>query len=459
MPTAVSMHPASYRDPSGFIFEKDGVLYRQVNKTFKEDYDFFISSGCYQHLVDRKLLISHQTIQDNLTGSQDHYFTLLPEKIAFISYSYEWSTEMLRDAALLTLQLVKESISFGLLLKDATPYNIQWHKGKLIFIDTLSFEKYNAKEPWVAYRQFCESFLGPLLTMHYSKMPLHQLQLAYPDGIPIQIIKRLLPGISKLSLYTYLHIHLHAGITSKKKSGTTTGKEFSKQKLLNLINSLESLIKKLRFPYKRSAWSEYYDEASQRDDYLPQKKQIISEWLDELTEVKNVIDLGANDGEFSELTASKNVNSVAVDSDPWCINNLYKKIKASGIVNIQPMIIDLANPSAATGVNNVERDSFIHRCKADLVLALALIHHLAIGKNIPLEKISDFFSRITSYLIIEFVPKEDEKVKLILENKKDIYDNYSEAAFEKEFKNYFEIKRKKTIGNSNRILYLMKRVK
>src|SRR5438105_7774210 len=212
------MHPSSYRDPSGFMFEKDGILYRQVNQVFKEHYDHFIQTGCYKKLVEKGQLISHQTIPENLTGTPEWYITLKPEKLDFISYPYEWSFDMLKDAALLTLQLVKDAISFGLILKDATPYNIQWHKGKFIFIDTLSFEKYNETEPWIAYRQFCESFLGPLLLMHYAKMPLQQLLLSYPEGIPLSIIKKLLPAKSRFSLYTYLHIHVHASIAAKKRN-------------------------------------------------------------------------------------------------------------------------------------------------------------------------------------------------------------------------------------------------
>ena len=458
MSTQAFTHPSSYRDPSGFMFEKEGVLYRQVNTVFKEDFDLFINSGCYGHLTGKKLLIAHKTIQENLTGSPEWHLTLLPEKIDFISYPYEWSSEMLRDAALLTLQLAKETISFGLILKDATPYNIQWHKGTLIFIDTLSFEKYNETEPWIAYRQFCECFLGPLLLMHYSKTPLHQLQLAYPEGIPLTIIKELLPAKSRFSLYTYLHIHLHAGIALKKNNTTAVKSAFSKQKLLNLINSLESLIKKLKFPHRQSAWSEYYDEASKRNGYLDEKKKIIEQWLNQLTGIHKAIDLGANEGEFSQLLATKNINVIAADFDPWCINSLYLKNKLSGTQNIQPLIVDLSNPSPAIGVNNEEHASFLQRCHADLVMALALIHHLVIGKNIPFEKMAAFFSQAGNYLIIEYIPKQDEKIQLMLKTKKDIYLSYSEQNFENAFKRKFEIKEKQVIGATGRILYLMKRI-
>ena len=457
MSTQVSTHPSSYRDPSGFMFEKEGVLYRQVNTVFKEDFDLFINSGCYEKLVGKELLIPHKTIQENLTGSPEWYCTLLPEKVNFISYAYEWSPEMLRDAALLTLQLAKEAISDGLILKDATPYNIQWHNGKLIFIDTLSFEKYNKTEPWIAYRQFCECFLGPLLLMHYSKTPLQQLQLAYPEGIPITIIKKLLPAKSRLSLYTYLHIHLHAQVANKKNDNAPARIAFSKQKLLNVINSLESLIKKLKLPKQESVWSEYYNEAAKRNNYLEQKKKIVANWVTELSGIKSAIDLGANEGEFSQLTADKNIDTIAADSDPWCVNNLYKKIKSSGIKNTQPLIIDLSNPSPSIGVNNKERNSFLWRCNADLVLALALIHHLVIGKNIPFEKTAQLFEQTGANLIIEFIPKQDDKIQLMLKTKKDIYTQYNEENFISAYEKYFAVIDRKEINGTTRVLFLMKR--
>ena len=450
-------HPSSYRDPSGFIFEKETVLYRQVNKIFKENFDFFISSGCYDNLVKKGLLIPHEIINENLTGNDDYYKTVRPEAVPFISYSYEWSFDMLKDAALLTLQLVKEAVSYGLILKDATPYNIQWHKGKLIFIDSLSFERYNEQEPWVAYRQFCECFLSPLLLMYYSKQSLQQLQLAYPEGIPLAITKSLLPRRSRFSLYTYLHIHLHANVSAKNKPNNSKIAAFSKQKLLNLISSLESLISTLKLTGQKTTWSEYYNEASQRDNYLEQKKQLIAQWAASLSPIKTAIDVGANDGVFSKLLSELNIYTLAADFDPVCINNLYTEIKETKKQNLQPVVIDLSNPSPAIGINNTERQSFISRAKVDLVLALAVIHHLAIGKNIPLDKIASLFYQSGNYLLIEFVPKEDEKVQLMLTNKKDIYNNYTIEKFEMVFEKYFSIQNKQPVGNSGRTLYLMKR--
>jgi ribosomal protein L11 methylase PrmA len=458
-------HPSSYRDPSGYIFEKNGALFRQINISFKEHFDHFIQSGCYDQLIKKGLLIPHENVEENLTGSAEFYKTIRPQPIDFISYPYEWSFDMLKDAALLTLQLVKEALQFNMILKDASPYNIQWHKarlndsvgqGKFIFIDTLSFEKYE-EVPWIAYRQFCESFLGPLLIMHYTKKQLPELMLAWPDGIPLATVQSILPKRSRFSLYTYLHIHLHAKISRRKSDVANKKTSLSKQKLLNLIGSLEILINKLKPSSQKSVWSEYYDEASQRSDYLEQKKKIIGDWINEMNDIKTVADLGANEGEFSKLAAEKNIYTIAADLDPYCINSLYNKIKDSGEKNIQPLVIDLSNPTPAIGVNNEERNSFINRLNADLVMALALIHHLAIGKNIPFQMIADMFKHMGRKLIIEFVQREDEKVKLMLQQKKDIYTNYSEANFVKAFEKHFIVTDKKIIPGSGRVLYLMER--
>ncbi len=451
------LHPASYRDPSGFMFEKEGVLYRQVNNLFKEHYDLFIQSGCYNYFTEQGQLIPHESIHENLTGTANWYLTLKPEKIDFISYPYEWSFDMLKDAALLTLQMAKDAITFGLVLKDATPYNVQWHKGRLIFIDSLSFEKYNEKEPWIAYRQFCESFLGPLLMMYYQKIPLHPLLLAYPEGIPLSLVKKFLPGRSRFSLYTYLHIHVHAGIASAKRKDNTRSLVFSKQKMLNLLGSLETLIKKLQFSQRESTWSAYYNEAARRNEYLDEKKKIVASWIDQLPGIGKAADLGANDGEFSKLLALKQIDVLATHAEALLINNLYLQIKTGAVKNIQPLILDLSTPTPAIGVNNEEHSSFLQRCQVHLCLALALVHHLAIGKNIPFEKIATFFAGIGHFLVIEFIPKDDEKIQLMLAGKKDIYTSYTEQVFLQAFETFFQIVNKQEIGSSGRILYLLKK--
>ena len=220
---------SSFRDPSGFVFQKDGIIYRQVNKIFKKDFDHFISSGCYAHFVQKGWLIPHEEISENLTGTDYCYKTLRPEKIPFISYAYEWSFDMLKDAALLTLELAKAGLPYGVILKDATHFNIQWLNGGPVFIDTLSFEKYDVLKTWIAYRQFCENFLSPLLLLFYSQQAVQSLLLAYPEGIPLSITRSLLPWKSKFSLHSFLHIHLHEKLASKGDKETPPQTNFSEK--------------------------------------------------------------------------------------------------------------------------------------------------------------------------------------------------------------------------------------
>ena len=445
-------HPSSYRDPSGFLFYYDNVLYRQVNRCFKDDYDLFISSGFCQHLVDRKILIPHRTIAENLTGSKEWYQTLEPEKIPFISYPYEWCFDMLKDAALLTLEAAVEAMKYGMLLKDASAYNVQWHKGKMLFIDTLSFEKWDETKPWIAYRQFCEQFLAPLALMHYLKLPLQKLLLAYPDGIPVHIAKKLLPAKSKFNLNIFLHLHLHAQISEKAPARTL--QPFSATKLHNLLRSLKESIQSFELNAKTGAWSGYYDEALQRENYVLQKKEIVATWLGELP-VQTAIDVGANEGEFSDLLISKNIFTISADFDHYSINRYYNKLKERSVEIAQTFVIDLTQPSPALGIVNEERSSFLERIKTDLVVALALIHHLAIGKNVPFISIAKLFAILGKHLIIEFIPKEDEKLQLLLKHKKDVYDWYTHENFLTAFLQYYIIRNKREIDYSKRIIYLM----
>ena len=450
-------HPSSYRDPAGFIFYKNDILYRQVNHVFKKEFDHFIDSGLYQHLAQNKLLIHHQSLNENLTGSADWYTTLQPELLPFISYPYEWCFDMLKNAALVTLQTAKEAMNFGMMLRDASAYNIQLLQGKMVFMDSLSFELYDETKPWIAYRQFCEHFFAPLALMHYLKEPLQNLFIAYPDGVPLNIAASMLPFTSKLNLHTYLHIHFQGAISKKTKIKKQETKSFSKQKMKNLLQSLEDGIKSFSFSQSGTQWSAYYEEAKLRGDYLDLKKQIIYEWLNTL-DFNTVFDAGSNEGEFSELVARRSNYVVSTDLDHSAITKLYHKIQQESISNIYPLIMDLSKPSPAIGVNNNERLSFLERCKVDVTLALALIHHLALGNNIPFKNIAEMFCNCTRYLIIEFVPENDEKIMLMTLHKKDLLTGYSQENFLDAFKNYFSVLNTKEIGDSGRTLFLMERI-
>ncbi len=368
---------------------------------------------------------------------------------------------MWQDAALLTLKIASAALKKGMILKDATPFNIQFPDGKPVFIDTTSFENYEAGKPWIAYRQFCECFLGPLLLMHYCHPATNRLFTVYPNGIPLDVLVSLLPKRSRWNMNSFLHIHLQAKFTGNpqgpadKKSRSNAAGHFSKQKLEVLLKGLEGFVQKLSLKKVKTTWDDYYSGTILGDDYLSAKTKLVQSFINEV-EFKTAIDLGANDGHFSLLLpAGKKI--VATDSDPNCINELYLKIKREKISNILPLVNDLTAPSPSIGWNNAERNSITKRLKADLVLALALVHHLAIANNVPLSLIAEWLKPMGENLIIEFVPKSDEKVKLLLQNRKDIFENYSLEDLKSVFGKTYDILKEESVGNTQRVLFLMKR--
>ena len=454
--TTYTRHPSSFKDPSGFVFESEGTIYRQVNQYYAAQYRQLLDSGLYKQLVDRKQLIAHEEISENLTNSAEWYTTLKPEPISPISYPYEWCFEQLQDAALLTLSVLKTALQHGMILKDATPYNIQFHKGKPVFIDTLSFDTYDPKQPWIAYRQFCQCFLFPLYLEHYLKTDIQKILSTYIDGIPVDFVAKLLPLKSRLSLGVWLHVYLqHTATTSTRANKQTAA--FSKKKLLDVISHLDNIIANFpaNKPYK-TTWSNYYEDTILSKEYLQEKEKIIQEFCGQ-TKARTVLDLGANDGYFSRIFASPNRQVIATDSDNRCISRLYQEVKQNNIQNIQPLMLDIANPSPAIGFHNQERAAFHDRIKTDLVAALALVHHLVIGKNISLPVLASYFNDIAPELIIEFVPKEDEKVKQMLATRPDTFIDYDQAHFERYFAKYFDTVEQKTVVGTSRTLYRMKR--
>lgn len=455
--SAFTRHPASFKDPSGFIFFHEEVLYRQVNQVYADNYDRLMQSGLYQLLTNKSSLIPHREIDENITGSPDWYKTIQPELVPFISYPYEWCFDQLKDAALLTLSIQRSAIDHGMILKDATPLNIQFRKGKPVFIDTLSFEQYDPKQPWIAYRQFCECFLFPLYLEFYLKIDVQKIMSTYLDGIPVEITSKMLPIKSGFNLGVWLHVHLQNNVRTSEASGREQQAKFDRKKMLNLISHLESIIHRFTSPKtSTSAWSNYYEKTILGRQYLQSKEKLFLDFTHDIGPVK-VLDIGGNDGHFSKLLASQNCEVVTIDNDSQSISNLYGHIKKSNLQNILPLNIDISNPSPAYGFDHRERLAFEKRFQAELVLALALVHHLALTKNLPLQAIASYFNSIAPLLLIEFVPKTDDKVKEMLSGRPDIFTGYTVGNFEQQFEAFFYILRKEVISGTERVLYLMKR--
>ena len=452
----LNRHLASFRDPSGFIYEKDGEIFRFVSSTYRLHFEKLISSGLYYELIEKKQLLPFEELSENHTGQSDWLTTLRPLQIPFLNYAWEWSFEQLKDAALTTLAICKSALEKGMILKDATHFNIQFVNGNPLLIDTLSFEIYEEGSSWIAYRQFCECFLNPLLLASFCKMEAHKLLLSYPEGVSTSHTSQWLPLSSKFNASVLLHVHLHAKVSTKKNNiaGIKT-KSFSKKSIFNILQSLDDCITKLKPDAGVSTWNNYYAETIISNEYLAEKKKLVSSWLNTI-KYTSALDLGANDGEFSML-CSKEALVVAADFDSSCISNLYTKLKHKKISNIVPLVIDVSYPTPSMGWINKEQPAFLSRKKFDLCLALAFFHHIVIGKNITMEMMANFFADRCNYLLIEFIPKTDPKVIEMLKSRKDIFQNYSQEIFETAFSVYFAIQQKESIPNSERTLYILQR--
>jgi hypothetical protein len=455
-PEAVNNHPASFRDNSGGVFIEDGVLLRGIHESYEADFDKLFESGLYQYLNDKKWLIRHD---DVATKSDTYHRVVKPEFIPLISYPSEWSFSMLKDAALLTLNVQKKALEYGMVLKDASVYNVQFYKGKPVFIDLLSFESYRENSPWQAYGQFCRHFLAPLALMKYKDVTLNKLFVSHLDGVPLNLAVSLLPLRANFRIGLYMHLFLHSRVSTKYNSKPIKSgklKSLSTQSLINLTESLIDTVTGLDWKPEGTEWGDYYDKSTS-EQYITEKKAIIGSWLNS-DEFPVILDIGANDGEFSRLASSKADLVYSFDIDPACVDNNYNALKSSKIKNIYPLLIDFANPTPSYGWGNTERDALLRRIRPNLILSLAVIHHLRITSGIPLSKQASLFSLLSKHLIIEFVPKRDEKVITLLQNREDIFDDYTEQRFEEIFQEYFEILDKKNVSPTERTLYFLKRI-
>jgi 2-polyprenyl-3-methyl-5-hydroxy-6-metoxy-1,4-benzoquinol methylase len=454
------VHDASFRDPSGFLFTRDGVLYRQVNQVYAQDYVRLMDSGLYGKLVKAGLLIPHMEADMEPADKKLAFKVICPERVPFISYPYEWSFGQLKDAALATLSIQKRAMKLGMSLKDASAFNIQFQKGKPTLIDTLSFETYTEGEPWVAYRQFCQHFLAPLALMAHRDVRLSQLLRVYIDGIPLDLASELLPARTRWNLGLASHIHLHASAQKRYAdvavSEARGQRKMSKEALQTLIESLQATVNKLEWKPAGTEWADYYTANNYSDAAFEHKKVLVGDWLSRI-EAKTVWDLGANTGVFSRVAAENGTNVISSDLDPAAVEVNYRLVKEKKEEHILPLVLDLTNPSPAIGWNNNERDSFLQRGPTDAVLALALVHHLAISNNVPLPRVAEFFAACGEWLIAEFVPKSDSQVQRLFRSRADIFGDYTRAGFERAFGEWYIIKETSAVRDSERWLYLMQR--
>lgn len=439
------------------MFHDGDVLRRQINPIYFKQYNALKERGFFDTLIKKGLLIGHKE-----TSVADDKIVITPEPIPFITNPYEWSFDMFRHAAMLTLQIQKYALSKGFILKDASAYNVTFHKGKPVFIDTLSFDFYEEGTPWRAYKQFITHFFGPLVLAKFYGTEVFKMLQTHIDGIPVSLIASLLPGKTKLSSTLYTNIHLLAKMESKHSDdyeGKTKAAKLSKKAQDNILTSLFEYIKKLQLS-EDTEWGDYYQKTNYNDTAFQAKKNLIREWVSEL-HAKTLIDMGGNDGTFARTVIDLVPELLVSDIDSNAVNHNYKQVQDKGETNMLPFVCDVLQPSPGIGFNNTERDGLIERLarwSPDVTLALALIHHITLSGNVPFEKSAGFFAKFAKKLIIEFPKREDSWVNSLLVRKQEFinhFDFYNQEAFETGYGVHYQIIKKVDIEGTQRVLYLM----
>lgn len=447
---------SSFRDPSGYVFIEDNKVKRVVNPIYFEQYNALTDSGFYKTLFDKKYLIPHHEV-----SKTDSEIIIEASKIPFISYPYEWSFLQYKHAALLTLKIQKLCLGHNFTLKDATAFNITFHEGKPIFIDSPSFDFYHENNPWLAYKQFIMHFLGPLvLTKYFGQDHLKTLSQNL-EGISLQKLSKLLPFKSYFSPTILTNIHLLAKYDKKYESDKkTVNNNLSKASQMKLLDGLYDYISNLSVNEK-TEWDHYYNQINYNEAAYQFKKNAVRDWFLAI-KGKTLIDIGGNDGTFSRELKDVAKLIIVADVDPNAVEQSYKKVLKWKEKMILPIVADVLNPVANYGFNNEERFSFIDRVKdsnLDGCLALAVIHHITLSGNIPFSLSAQFFSKMAPNLLIEFPTRADSWVQFLLDSKREFknhFDFYNEDNFESAYAVYFDIVDKQK--NGERILYSLKRL-
>ena len=453
-----SPHQASFRDPSGYMFYDGDVLRRAINPIYFRQYNALKDSGFFKTLIKNKLLIPHTQ-----TTVSDQQIVITPEPIAFITNPYEWSFEQYKHAALHTLKVHKYALSKGFILKDASAYNVTFHKGSPVFIDTLSFDFYEKDTPWRAYKQFITHFFGPLVLASYHGTEIFKILQTHIDGIPVKLIASLLPGKSKLSSTIYTNIHLLAKMErthSEDYKAETKIAKLSLKAQNNIIDNLFDFIKKLSIK-EETEWGNYYDKTNYNDAAFLGKKTLIEDWVTALNP-QRLIDIGGNDGTFARTVVTKVPHVIVTDIDSNAVGYNYKQIQQNKETNMLAFVCDVLQPAPGIGLNNSERNSLVERLQdysPDVTMALALIHHITLSGNVPFDRSAQFFAAFSKHLILEFPTREDSWVSSLLVRKREFmnhFDFYNQEAFEDGYKHYFDIQKKETVPGTKRVLYLLK---
>ena len=455
--------PASWRDPYGFVYRRNGVLLRQINAVATDEWNRVVSSGLVARLHAAGLLIRHEPAPFDWAADATLAVEVIrPEPVPFISYPYEWTFGQLKAAALLTLRAQALAAAEGFELRDASACNVQFLRGTPVMIDTLSFRRAEPGRPWIAYRQFCEHFLAPLALMATVDVRLGGLLRDHIDGIPLDLAAGLLPMRSRLNFGLATHVQLHARAQRRhahrpESAAKAMAGSMSDTQRAALLDSLTRAVSGLSWRPEGTEWAEYGGTASSYADADARAKDELVKAMLREAEPRVVWDLGANAGRYSAIAAGIADRVIALDIDPAASERHWLSLQERGETKILPLLQDLANPSPSLGWDARERASLFDRAEGATLLALALVHHLAIGRNVPLGNLAATLARLGDQLVIEWVPKDDPMAQRLLATREDVFPDYTEEGFVSAFGPQWRLERRAVIGATSRVLMRFRR--
>lgn len=449
----------SWRDPDSRVFVHDGQCFRVLSADAHRHWSAFLRTGTFSRASSRGAIIETTEVPPGQVPIPSGIWraVLAHKTVPFVSYPYEWTFSMLREAALLQLDLLSDALSEGFILKDGTAFNVQWMGVTPTFIDLASFVTFEPGEPWAGYRQFCGQCLNPLLLQACRGVSFRPWLRGSLEGIDPTEMARLISWRDLFRPGVFKHVYLHATLqrqyegTSLDVRASVKDTGFGAAVIGANVRSLRRAISALSPRRQASPWVNYArDHTYDAEDHARKRsfvEQVVGERPRDL-----VWDMGANTGEYARLAAVNSRHVIAFDADEAAVDALYQRLRIEGPSNILPLVVDAVSPSPGLGWRNVERKSLLARGRPDLVLCLALVHHLALGANVPFAELVSHLAETTDELVIEFVDRGDPMVTRLLRNRADVFPDYSRARFEAELGRLFHIRRSVPL-NAPRVLY------
>ncbi len=447
----VSADPGSFRDPaSHVVFDGDRVL-RLLDNRGLEAWKDLESTAFFTNAVETGRLISTTQLDQSPEGTAG---ALQHPQIPFISYPYEWTFSMLKDAALLQLDLLADALAEGITIKDATPFNIQFVDGSPVFIDIGSFEKYQDGEPWIGYRQFTRQFLFPLMLRAWADLPFQPWLRGDMEGPTAGEMKRILSGGKRMKPSALMHVSLQARMEERMSGGSARGDlkaaGFTADLILTNVRKLHALIETLQWDHGVEGWSNY-----QSCDHVGRDRETKGEFLRAAlgqSQPKRVIDLGANDGHFSAIAAETGALAIAVDGYEPVLEDLYSRSKGKSIAVV---VSELTNPSPAQGWAGQERPALMERANPDYVIAYGVIHHLIYTASIPPATVLDWLRSFDAPVALEYVSPDDAMVGKLTANKleQELHPERTEPEFRVLLEKGFDIRQERRLEGGTRVLF------